>query len=384
MARVAVLHNTLDLRGGADGVCLHVCEALQDGHDVTLFTLSRARLPELNDLFGTGADVDVRTPRGTRVLNLALDAVASRAGPLLPLRSVLLDRYLRHTTDGFDLAVSTANEFAPPLPSVQYVHYPQFNLARIGEGGRLNPLWSRLAGLDRLPEDATMCANSAWTADVVERIYGRRPGVLHPPVEPIDDPLPWAEREDGFVVLGRIAPDKRVLDAIRIVEGVRARGHDVHLHVVGSASPNYRSYVRRVRRAAAGRDWVRLERGASRDRVESLLRTRRYGLNVKPDEHFGTAVAEYVAAGMVAFVPDSGGQVEIVDGRADRTFASVADAVETIDAALRRDARPRLPRDRFDRERFHEAVRELVGERLEETSEDGVSEDAGAPSGAVR
>lgn len=364
MARVAVLHNTLDLRGGADAVCLHVCEALQDAHDVTLWTLSRTDIDELNELFGTAADVPVRTPPGTTFLNAALDAVAPRAGPLLPLRSVLLDRYVRRTGQSVDLAVSTANEFAPPIPSVQFVHYPQFNLHRIDEGGRANRLWSRLAGVGSLPDDARVLANSAWTADVVQRIYDRRPGVLHPPVEPITDPLPWEEREESFVLLGRIAPDKRALDAVRIVEGVRQRGHGVDLHIVGSASPAYRSYVRRVERAAATRDWVHLEREAPRERVEELLRTRRYGLNAKPDEHFGTAVAECVAAGMVVFAPDSGGQVEVLDGRADRLFASVPDAVDMIDTAIREGARPALPRDRFAPERFHRAIREAVEEQL--------------------
>jgi len=364
MARVAVLHNTLDLRGGADAVCLHVCEALQADHDVTLWTLSRAGVDDLNALFGTAADVDVRTPTGTAVLNRTLDAVAARTGPLLPLRSVLLDRYVRRQATDVDLAVSTANEFAPPFPSVQYVHYPQFNLDRIGEGSRTNGLWSRLAGVDSLPADASMVTNSDWTADVVERIYGRRPDVLNPPVEPIDNPLPWTDRENGFVVLGRIAPDKRTLDAVRIVEGVRQRGHAVDLHVVGSASATYRPYVERVERAAAARDWVHLEREATRERVETLLRTRRYGLNAKPDEHFGTAVAECVAAGMLVFAPDSGGQVEVLDRREDRLFATVPEAVDMVDEAIRTGARPDLPRDRFRPDRFHEAIRTAVGERL--------------------
>ena len=366
MARVAVLHNTLDLRGGADAVCLHACEALAADHDVELFTLSRTSPADLNPLYGTDVDVPVRAPAGTRVLNRFLDAVAARTGPLLPLRSVLLDRYFQRSARRFDLAVSTANEFAPPLPSVQYVHYPQFNLAGVDDGGPLNPFFSRLAGVDRLPDDATMLANSSWTADVVERIYGRRPEVCHPPVDPIADPLPWEEREDGFVVLGRIAPDKRVLEAIRIVEGVRGRGHDVHLHVVGSASSNYRTYVGRVERAADRRDWIRIERDLPRTDVEAVLRSHRYGLNAKPDEHFGTAVAEYVAAGMVAFAPDSGGQVDVLGDDPDRLFGSIPDAVETVDAAIRRGARPTLARDRFDRERFHEALRRFARHRLRE------------------
>ncbi|MFC4358620.1 glycosyltransferase [Halobium salinum] len=379
MARVAVLHNTLDLRGGADAVCLHVCAALRADHEVTLYTLSRASPRALGRFFGVevGADLRVRTPRGTTLLNRGLDAVADRVGPQLPARSVLLDRFFRREAGRYDLAVSTANEFALPLPSVQYVHYPQFRLRRIGEGGRFNPLWTRLAGVDRLAAGngsnsgpgsesppTTLLANSAWTAGVVERLYGRRPAVLHPPVDPISDPLPWGERELGVVTVGRLAPDKRPLTAVRIVEGVRERGHDLHLHVVGSASPTYREYTRRVRRAAAERDWVHLEEEASRDRLDDLLRRHRYGLAAKPDEHFGMAVAEYVAAGMVAFAPDSGGQVDVLDGRPERLFGSVSAAVDRVATAVERDDRPSLPRDRFDRERFHRAVRDRVVDTL--------------------
>jgi glycosyltransferase involved in cell wall biosynthesis len=362
MARVAVLHNTLDGRGGADAVCLHVCEALQSVHDVTLVTLSRSSLADLNDLFDTAAAVPVHRPVGTGVVSRAFDALPDRFGPALAPRSVLLRAAFARVADRFDAAVSTANEFDLPVPSLQYVHYPQFNRghAPAESATRLDPLWSRLAGLgDRtLPADATLLANSAWTADAVDAVYGRRPTVRHPPVDPPPDPRPWTARERGVVVLGRLAPDKRPLRAIRVVDGVRDRGHDLHLHLVGSSSAMYDDYVRRVAAAAADRPYVNLERDAPRERVDHLLETHRYGLNPKPGEHFGMAVAEYVAAGMVAFAPDSGGQREVLDGRPDRLFDSTVDAVDTVAAAVDAGDEPTLPRDRYASERFHAAVRE--------------------------
>jgi glycosyltransferase involved in cell wall biosynthesis len=361
MARVAVLHNTLDGRGGADAVCLHVCEALQSVHDVTLITLSRSSLSDLNDLFDTAAAVRVHRPTGTRPVSQAFDALPDRFGPALAPRSVLLRAAFSRLADRFDIAVSTANEFDLPVPSLQYVHYPQFNrrYAPAEAATRLDPLWSRLAGVgDRtLPANATLLANSAWTADDVNAIYGRRPTVRHPPVDPPSDPRPWAAREPGAVVLGRLAPDKRPLRAIQIVDGVREKGHDLHLHLVGSSSPMYDDYARRVGAAAADRSYVHLERDAPRKRVDHLLETHRYGLNCKPAEHFGMAVAEYVAAGMVAFAPDSGGQREVLDGRSDRLFDSTADAVDTVAAAVDAGDEPTLPRDRYASERFHAAVR---------------------------
>jgi glycosyltransferase involved in cell wall biosynthesis len=364
MARVAVLHNTLDGRGGADAVCLHVCEALQAVHDVTLVTLSRSSLADLNALFDTDADVRVHRPPGTGVVCRAFDALPDRYGPQLAARSVLLRRLFAPHAADFDAAVSTANEFDLPLPSLQYIHFPQFNRrhAVAGDDPRLEPLWSRLAGVgDRiLPADARLLANSGWTADAVEAIYDRRPGVLAPPVDPVSNPRPWVEREVGVVVLGRLAPDKRPLEAIRIVDGVRARGYDLHCHLVGSTSTIYADYARRVAAAVADRPYVSLHRDAARERVTELLATHRYGLNCKPAEHFGMAVAEYVAAGMVAFAPETGGQREVLDGRSDRLFDSTPDAVATMAAAIANDDRPTLPRDRYASDRFHAAIRAAV------------------------
>ena len=370
MARVAVLHNTLDLRGGADAVCAHVCEALQGKHEVTLFTISKTGLATLNELFGTAANVAVRRPPLGRRLATLFSRADDRFGPQLPLRSALLTRWFRRHADGFDVAVSTANEFALPLPSVQYVHFPQFNAGVPGPDGthgdgRLNGLWTRIAGLAdrRLPGNATLLANSGYTASHVAARYGREPGVLHPPVDQIPGE-PWSEREEGVVTVGRIAPDNRTLDAIRIVDGVRDRGVDLHLHLVGSAADAYRSHVQRVREAVDERAYVTLHSDVSRDRLEELLGSHRYGLNTKHGEHFGMALAEYVAAGMVAFAHDSGGQREVVDGQPDRLFDSVPEAVDRIATAVESGATPQLSPDQFGVDRFHRRIRGAVADRL--------------------
>ena len=76
------------------------------------------------------------------------------------------------------------------------------------------------------------------------------------------------------------------------------------------------------------------------------------------------SVAEYVAAGMMAFAPDSGGQREIL-GHDDRLlFPSVPAAIDRIDAAIESDRRPQLPRDRFDSDRFATAIRDDVDAAL--------------------
>ena len=362
--RVAVLHNTLDFQGGADAVCLAVCAALVRDHDVTLVTVSETDPADLADRFGVPfSGVDVLSPPETPLVAGVLSRAGPWVGPQLAARTVHLRRFFRTVSGEFDLAVSTANELAVDLPSVQYVHYPQFHLDRLPDAdpGRLNGLWSRLAAPDHADlADAELLANSAWTADVVAEVYGVRPTVVHPPVDPIEPDRPWADREAGVVVVGRFAPDKRPLDAIAIVDALRERGHDLHLHLVGSTPRASRRYAERVAVAAGKRPYVELERDASRERLERLLTTHRYGLNCKPEEHFGMSVAEYVAAGMVAFAPDSGGQRDVLDGRDDRLFGSRREAVDLISAAVEADEGPTLARDRFARDRFAESVRRAV------------------------
>jgi glycosyltransferase involved in cell wall biosynthesis len=370
MARVAVVHNTLDFRGGADAVCLATCRALAEAHEVTLLTCSTTAPADLAATFDIDVHPTVDQPPGGRLLARGLAAMTPVTGPQLAARSAILRQYVAATADAYDIAVSTANEFALPLPSVQYIHHPQFHRSAAtadDDAGRANALWSRLAGPTpgAVPATTTLLANSAWTADVVAEIYDERPAVVHPPVDPIPDRRAWEAREQGAVAVGRLAPDKRVLDVVRIVDGVRERGHDLHLHLVGTAPPAYRRYVRRVERAVAERPYVTLERDVGRDRLETLLATHRYGINAKPAEHFGMAVAEYVAAGMVAFAPDSGGQREILQGRPDRLFDTTDEAAALVATAIEDDARPSQSVERFGRERFDEAMRTQVSATLD-------------------
>jgi len=368
MARVAVFHNTLDFRGGADVVCLEACAALAADHDVTLYTISGTDPGQLAARFDVPFDARVVQPAGASAVAGVLGRLGPRIGPQLAARSTLLyASFVRHA-DRHDAVLSTANEVAFELPSVQYVHFPQFHHDRTVEGdpGRLDWLWNRLAAPTpgAVPERTRLLANSAWTADVVEEIYRERPAVCHPPVDPIPG-RDWVDRDHGVLVLGRVAPDKRALAAVDVVDRLRDRGHDLTCHVVGSAPPAYREYVERVERAAAARSHVTLETDVSRERVLDLLGRYRYGLNVKRTEHFGMAVAEYVAAGVLPFAPHDGGQVDVLDGDERLLFDGDDDAVDLIADAIDADTRPFLPRDRFDSERFADEIRDHVAAVLE-------------------
>ncbi|MFC7157350.1 glycosyltransferase family 4 protein [Halomarina halobia] len=379
MAQVAVAHVDLGAKGGGEAVCMNVLEALRSEHDVTLLTLTDPDFDELNAYYRTDVgDIAVRRPRRSKRL---LDALEGAAGvTLYNLRNALLNRFVARHAAAFDATVGTDNELSVPGPLVQYVHTPRFARLvvskRVGEDSFVDHAYDRLSyrigGYDaKTIRGSHLLTNSSWMADVVQDAYDARPEVVHPPVDTRGfEPRPWEEREEGFVTIGRLARYKNLEDVIAIVDGVRERGHDVHLHLVGPAYDE--AYRERLASLAAERPHVSIEGELPRERLVELVCAHRYGLHAKRHEHFGLAVAELVAGGALPFVPANGGQRDIVDGRDHLTYDTVEGAIETIDRVLsspelRTDLRPdpKSVERRFGRERFQREVREVLGDALQ-------------------
>jgi glycosyltransferase involved in cell wall biosynthesis len=98
------------------------------------------------------------------------------------------------------------------------------------------------------------------------------------------------------------------------------------------------------------------------------MATHRYGIRGMREEHFGMAPAEMLRAGMIVWVPNGGGQVEIVGSNADLVYDSEDDAVEKITRALRSkrvedDLRAKLQEREamFGTSRFVAEIQEIVG-----------------------
>ena len=377
---IGVVHMDLMSKGGGEAVAMNVLEALQDDHDVTLITLTDPDFGELNEYFNTEVtSVDVR------LAGRLTPALHDYAGiKYYVLQNALLGRYARRHADEFDLVMSTINELGLESDSIQYIHFPfDWTVSldnrdhvfhpTIEEDSLYERLCAHIAGVTR--EDIhsnTLFANSRWTADVVEDAYGTRPNVLHPPIDTAEfDPLPWDDREHGFVTLGRIERSKRIVEQIRIIERVRERGHDVHFHVVGPTVDE--EYRQEVEAMAEPRDFVHLEGELPREDLVDLVCSHRFGIHGKRYEHFGMAVAEIAAGGALPFAPSDGGQHAIVHDDERLLYDSVDDAVKKIDGVL---SRPQIlndlrisPQDieqRFGRERFQEEIREAVVEALGE------------------
>ncbi len=382
--RVLVIHPTLKGDGGADQVAAWTLEALRRDYDLTLLTAAPVDFSVVDAFCETAlADAGIANRVACPRVQRALDRGPLRLA-LVRIALVLRAARKLDRRDRFDCIVSAFNEMDFGRPGIQYVHYPWGLLPRPAAERRwytdlagAMPLYHwwirRLGGLsfDRIRANESW-ANSRYVADLMERFLNAPCGVLHPPVPGRFHPLPWSERLDEVVCIGRISPVKRVDEVIDVVRRVRERGHALSLRIVGL--PETPGYVRELEGLVSGRsDWVEIETGVSRERLLEAIHRARYGIHAMHEEHFGIAVAEMMRAGCVVFAHASGGPPEILGGLDQLLFADAEDAVKKIDALLANESALNEVRtslaaraDRYSAEHFSGAIREVVARFIAE------------------
>ncbi len=374
-------HPNLQPPGGGQAVAAWMLQTLlEGGHEVHILGLVPFDPAPVDRAYGTGL-VPLRPRLSTTVLrSVPVRALRRLPLPLDLLQSALLLRACRAVEGDHDLVVTAHNEWPVAGPCVSYVHYP--SRARPRPVADLRWYHGRQAlrayyGLsDRLADFTThdirrhtLIANSPWTADVLRRVHGVDAVVIEPPVGPFDDDIRLASgrRSNTFVAAGRFASEKRHADLVAIVDGVRRRGHNVRLALVGGGSD---ADIARARGLASGTDFVDVVTGLDVTAYRAFLGRCRFGLHAMHDEHFGIAPAEMIEAGCLPFVHRSGGPIDIV-GDAALTFVDVDDAIARIDAVLGDQAEQRRlldhvegRRGRFGLQHFQRRFAEVVDAAL--------------------
>jgi glycosyltransferase involved in cell wall biosynthesis len=341
--RVAVVHPRLVAGGGSEACALWTLQALQAGFRPTLITTGRPDLRELNGKYGTDVDpgkVETRlvgVPPGTRQ---RFDA----------LRGSRLARYCRRHARDFDVMISAYNVMDFGVAGIQMIADFSFDddlrreldfdggaaqgaFHRASTGRSLYIRLARaLSGTDGhgWKRNRTV-ANSEWTKDLLRRRFDVSSEVVYPPVVGDFPSVPWTEREDGFVLMGRLVPEKGIGRAIEILAEVR-KHKPVHLHVVGRRGRD--AYARELEELSRGYgDWVHFEGEMYGPQKAAFLARHKYGISGRRNEAFGIAVADMVRAGALVWVPDGGGQTEIV-GHPGLVYSGRESAVVLILAAL--------------------------------------------------
>ena len=379
--RVLLVQPSMQPPGGGNGVAAWMLQALVAEHDVTVLSWWPVEVDPINRFFGTSLRA---TDFATHVVPLSWRRIPDHLPvPVALLRSSLLMRYTRRITDGFDVIVGVHNETDYGRRGIQYVHYPTYLRPRpdvdLRWYHRYTPLLTayyavsdRLAGfsVERMKANLTL-ANSDWTASRIRSFLDIEAMTLYPPVISTSAGAPWSERQRGFVAMGRISPEKEYERVMRILARVRTHAPDITLTVIGTWDGKTQGYYNSLVALAASLDpargWITFRRNLTRDEVQSVFATTRYGIHGMREEHFGMAPAEMVRAGMIVWVPEGGGQVEIVGDAPGLRFALDEEAVDAILSVINdphKEARLRehlaVQGERFSTERFTIAVREIV------------------------
>jgi glycosyltransferase involved in cell wall biosynthesis len=378
MKRVLLVQPSLQPPGGSNGVAAWVLQALAPVHRVTILSWNPVVIEPVNRFFGTHVtpeDFDtIEVPASWR-------AIADRLpvpGALIKLS--LLMRYTRRVSADFDVVFGGFNETDFGRRGIQYVHYPTYLRPRPEVDLRwyhpppagLNLYYSiadRLAdfSLERMKANVTL-VNSDWTGSKVDRLLGIKARTLYPPVIDPAPGLPWAQRRNGFLAVGRISPEKEYERVIDILARVRERVPDITLTIVGTWDHHTQRYFRSLETLAATHAaWVSIRDNLSRDEIRQLMAAHRYGIHGMREEHFGMAPAELARAGAIVWVPRGGGQMEIVANNPSLMFDTDDEAVDRIARTLMSPAEQDRLRgalasasERFSTARFMQQVRDIV------------------------
>jgi len=363
--------------GGGSAVGAWTIQALRAHYDLTVVTSDPVRLADVNAAFGTDLrPTDAQWRTTNTLLRWALQL------PPIPLALLHLNLNMRAIRqilekEHFDVVLSTMNEIDVGRPAIQYIHYPWAKYPRPDVDYR----WYHQAAAVRLyrafanyvsgyeeqrASSNLSFANSAWTASIFENWYGKPCEVVYPPVAGGFPEQPWETRDESFIIVGRISPEKELEKVIEILSRVRSRGHQIRLSIAGHAdNPRYRQQIRHI--AKPHEDWITFFENLERSELTSLIARHRYGIHGMTNEHFGIAPAELQLAGCICFVPDDGGQVEIVGSDERLVYHNVNDAADKIchvlsDERLRTDLRASINErtTMFTADRFMQQIRNKV------------------------
>jgi glycosyltransferase involved in cell wall biosynthesis len=382
--QIAVLHPGLGL-GGSEAPVLWTISALKTLGHVTLITTGDVDLARMNAYYS--ADL---APEDFAILRVPLPVGLRHTQKFAGLKASFFQRYVLRIASKYDLLIGCYGPMdfgrrgMQMIADFSFVEEWRYSLhpgvrswKRWWYGpSLLRHLYMKTCRVvSKVSPDGWRknlnLANSDWTANLTREKLGLEAQTLYPPVETDFPKIPFSERDDGFVCLGRISPEKRVDSMIEILSRVRQRGHNVHLHILGGVDDS--PYGARVKSLARqNRAWVFLEGWAVGDAKKRLLAGHKYGIHGRENEPFGIAVGEMVNAGCIVFVPNGGGQMEIVNHPA-LVFKDESEAVDKIDAVLKSDSErenlcQHLQRiaGRFSPENFQAQIRQTVDTFLRE------------------
>jgi len=338
MAKVLVIHPFFDIKGGGEVLALRLIQALREGgYEVSLLTTD-IDSSELEKLFNIRLDgVKVYT-ESFRLVSF-LESISH--GRLVRLRRLMaVDRLFKDNKDlieEHDLVMETQTNM-PSWVDISYIHFPiVYGTNREGLlWAPYNFIVKQYAKRFNKAIPARILTNSRWTASMIYRAYHIIPDVVYPPVD-IEYFLRASEntgREKMVVTTSRFTPEKR-LESILDVASLMP---DYTFVLTGSTYRHSKLVLDELndKIRKLGLRNVVIETNLPREKQLEYYARARYYLHPMFTEHFGIAVVEAMASGLIPIVyRDGGAWHDVVSGVHDMLgYTSISEAqsiIHTID-----------------------------------------------------
>jgi glycosyltransferase involved in cell wall biosynthesis len=136
--------------------------------------------------------------------------------------------------------------------------------------------------------------------------------ILHPAIKVDEIPFSaFSSKEDICIVLSRIAPEKRIELAIKVFSTKILQ--DKRLFIIGYVSAENKHYYHRLIDLSKENSNIKILPNLGRADLLSLLSKAKVFFHPRPNEHFGIATIEAMAAGCLPVVHASRGPLEVVN-----------------------------------------------------------------------
>jgi glycosyltransferase involved in cell wall biosynthesis len=142
-----------------------------------------------------------------------------------------------------------------------------------------------------------------------------------------------SSRDDICIVLSRLSPEKKIELAIEAFKTKVLKNKQ--LLIIGYLSRENKNYYQRLRDLSKRNENIKILPNLRRNDVLTLLSKAKILFHPMPDEHFGIAIIEAMAAGCLPVVHASGGPLEIVDnGRYGLIYRDLSEIPELLNCAF--------------------------------------------------
>jgi glycosyltransferase involved in cell wall biosynthesis len=365
-----IIHDDLNAGGGSERLAITTIELLNEmGFGVDVQTHEALDVEKLENNFGQWK-IKIRKIKKLNLLSLLqskenaghdsddcnYDLIINTHGDLLPYVSEI------NNQSSISDSVVDNNQLMRKPKMITYCHYPlvpfyvkngiyrrylhKFIVTDEVKGfNSSNTLIEKLLSnacllYDSMLRNTIVLTNSEFSKEAIKRLYNNDALILKPPVDvktfrKVALHSHEGQREDIILVVSRFSADKQIENAIKVAKILQEKKVDFKMIIVGNVSRSDMDYLQLLRNIIDDNDlntYVKLEVGASFERLLHLMGKSKVYLHPLAGEPFGISVAEAMAAGLIPVVPHVGGNSEFVPQKYH--YGKLEEASEIIRNAL--------------------------------------------------